>query len=273
METPPGSPLPPCRWHVSVTNCIDSEYFVGLHWVAFSLSLVASILGFWNLWYRRRRGHKIWKDGLTTFDSYIALMTIYVTGRVTHSVIIASGHMPNITFAQIIHDIPHSFALTGMWVYMLSVIEMTPAHATKFWLPNAKQIIWIRRTGYCYQIFVMTPLVTLCGLAWDQGHWDRFVTLTAVVYWAYAFDCGMLGLGFLLFGWQMTRIAATTLRDLKAGGQIGTVAGRRLRAQIEKSITKMKAVNISLGLAMAWFAIILLFFGFLQDQVHNTKHR
>ncbi|KAI8825253.1 uncharacterized protein EV422DRAFT_503976 [Fimicolochytrium jonesii] len=144
---------------------------------------------------------------------------------------------------------------------------MTPEHATKIWLPNQRQCKILRISGYASQILVMCPLSLACGKAYDEGHIDRYKILTAVVYWVFGFCSVIVGVGFLLFAHQMVRIASETLKESKETGLLRTTQLRRTQADMQKSITKMKAIHLTLGPTLLWYAVVLAIFGFLQDEV------
>ncbi|KND02783.1 uncharacterized protein SPPG_01865 [Spizellomyces punctatus DAOM BR117] len=271
---------PSCRWHVLVWRCTDSHYFVLQTLITAAIGFLVFALGTGTLIYRYvYKGQRIWKGGLTTLDSYIALMTAFGLGRGIQCLLLGLDKIPSMTASQLMHDIPQTCGRIAAWIYVLSVVQATPRHYndSTFRLPTATQLRYLRIGYILAETLVVIPLGTAAGYAYDTGHFDRYVTLTTVLYAMVGFYCVIIGLAYGFFGRQLVQIAVKIASDLNSNvrstvpsnleSENAAPAEGPVDAKMMKTITKMKMVNSTLMSIGIYYGIILVIFAGLQNKI------
>ncbi|TPX57750.1 hypothetical protein SpCBS45565_g08156 [Spizellomyces sp. 'palustris'] len=228
--------------------------------------------------------------GLSTIDSYIVINSIgFGLGRALDSTGLALVWFSNATWAQLSSDIPYVCGMISVWIYLCSLVRMTPAYTSDtIWLPTPSLLRIIRYAYILTSATTIIPVGIFSGLARDAGDFDRESLLTCILYLLYSFFCGVLSAGFAFFGRQMVRVAEASAADLKASSRsriqtstagsmgckgTGTLSGGTTRSgdsRMRKAIGKMKLFNWTFTCIFLWFAAVLMVFSFRADTLFAT---
>ncbi|KAI9089843.1 hypothetical protein DFS34DRAFT_638601 [Phlyctochytrium arcticum] len=294
--------LQPCRWNVIIHNCRGSAFFVTEFYISSLLFLLAFIVGACVLTYRVRwKKHTLWDPTLSTLDSFMLInafgfslgtplypryfnrhskaliLLTRIAGRGIGALVLAMDGFPQqhyVAWSSAMHDIPWTFGRVSMWVYILSIVQMTPRHCTNVFLPSVRLLNKLRVIIIVIEVTSISALSVAAGYAYDAGDIAKFEFLTMIDYGVTSIYCVILAGGFGFFGRQMVRIVTLSAKEVKENTQsvfATTMASKRSTTRsdmrMRKAIIKMKIFNFACLWAFLWFGAILGIFAFLQTEM------
>ncbi|KAI8906131.1 hypothetical protein DFJ77DRAFT_478390, partial [Powellomyces hirtus] len=256
-----------CIWTTQIHHCRDATYFIVVYYVSAVISFLFFLVGCGAL-YRRCIVKKlpIWRDGLTTLDSHVFVMTFGCFFLKTiYNLVLAGGLYRHsgtyMLFTNLLHHIQWGFGRIGGWLYILSIASSTPPHSV-VWLPTKGAIRLTRWAAISFEISLL-PFVIRGGQTYDSGDMVGYRWNEAVCWSVCCINNILTGFAYGIFGRQLVRIAEVSAQEVKSHAQSAletkaTVNPSSTQAnQMQKAITKMKVFNYAFMSIFLWFGVVV----------------
>jgi len=282
-------------WTITVTDCVDEEFFQLVYGISTYLSLFVFLCAIWLLSWRlySKPNTKLFSlKGYLALEGFLFTQIFWGGSRVVSCLILVFNLFPN---NWIVHEM--SFDITWLLgsisvaTYLAGVLRtiprmhfyrQNPHYQHSLHLPTLRGIA----ASYFSYVILLGTIVTTCAFFTGRFRMQDpredtpkiIQTLMAIHYSTYSISCLVVALLFIIYGSKLVEIASEGLHLLKAmNGHHPTKSPSPLGPELElkhkklkRSVRKMRLINMAFIISFVWMGITLAVFAFFHDQIFQN---
>ncbi|KAI9245213.1 hypothetical protein BDA99DRAFT_421568, partial [Phascolomyces articulosus] len=181
--------------------------------------------------------------------------------RLLTSVILITDIASDMVSRQFMFEFPWQFGYGAFALYLIGIAQtLADSHKaiSTGWLPSPR-IVDIIGCTFFLAPFIMNNIVSLIGGVYARSNLGVAEAMVRVLYVFWFLHCFLLSLAVLFAGLRLVRILNRHLSKFQASGP--------RYASVKTGIFKIRAVMGIIALCLMLFAIFLLMYGALRDQI------
>ncbi|KAI8138687.1 hypothetical protein BJV82DRAFT_286069 [Fennellomyces sp. T-0311] len=258
-----------CDWRLTLQDCVEGHAMWYVNVVNIAISAVAALFGIGLLFYRIGvKGHSLWTNNGPSrgclrpkpVDSMLVLLLMFNLLRLVTSIVLLVDIGPGNWIARsFVYEISWSFGLGGITLYLIGIGQtIAQSHSAQGWLPSPLVVDIIGVIALFIPLFVGTPLTIAAGAMVEAGRLSLGETLIRISYCTWFIWTGGIGTAVLIAAHRLVRILKNHHKKFRQGSNY---------AAVKSGIFKIQIMAFSYAACLWCFAIVLLLYGILRDQI------
>jgi len=291
--------LPHCQWTISVTDCVDQEYFKLVNFVSVYFSLFVFLSAFWLLAWRlySKPQLKLFSlSGFLSMEGFLFTQIIWGGLHVVSCLILVYNlFAKNWTLRELTSESTWLIGTISVATYLAGVLRTIPRmeffrnnphykHALH--LPNLRGIAVV----YFSYVIVLSIIVIICtvitGYLRQTGADASGINVLMVIhYGTYSISCFVIALGYMIYGRKLINLAQEGLHSMEGLSEYkahksarskrstyGTVGAElELRhKKLKQGVRKMRFIHFAFISSFLVMALTLAAFAFMHEYIFDN---
>ncbi|KAI8138692.1 hypothetical protein BJV82DRAFT_286508 [Fennellomyces sp. T-0311] len=217
------------------------------------------------------KGHTLWNPAASVggilrpkpIDCMVVFFILFNTLRLLTSVVLIEDIAPNNWIARsFIFEFPWDVGLAGLTLYLIGIAQtISQSHSVRGWLPSPVVIDIVGFSMLLVPIIIGIPLTIAAGALAERNLFAAEI-LVRVNYTAWFLWTGAFGAAVLYAALRLVSI----LKEHHKGSRHS-----QSYAAVEAGIYKIQSMAFIFTVSLWCFALFLLLFGILRDQIMRNK--
>ncbi|KAI9498121.1 hypothetical protein BDB00DRAFT_801225 [Zychaea mexicana] len=258
-----------CDWRVTLRDCVEAKAMTGVYIGNIAICAFVFVIGTGLLVHRIFvKGHRLFDAASSKgclrpkpIDCMLFSLMIFNLLRLLTSVILIADIADDMISRQFMFEFPWQFGYGAFALYLIGIAQtLADSHKaiSTGWLPSPRVVDFIGSTFFLAP-FIMNNIVAIIGGVYARSNLGVAEAMVRVLYVFWFLHCFLLGLAVLFAGMRLIRILNRHLSKFQASGP--------RFASVKTGIFKIRAVMCIISTCLIMFAIFLLMYGALRDQI------
>jgi len=294
-----SSQISNCEWTINVSNCFGQEYFQVVYGVTTYLSLFIFLCSIWLLSWRlySKPDIKLFRiKGFLTLEGYLFIQIFWGAARVFSCVILIYNLFPGqLIVREVLLDFSWFLGLVSVVTYLAGILRTIPRMYFYRQNPHYKHALHLpnlRGIGGVYLSYVLVLGIIRITCSVLSGYFRQYPTdnsdeMISIIKRIYYCTCSIsaiiVAIGFLVYGNKLVGIASEGLHLLEGVSGYPSKNSRSRNThlymgselevkhkKLQRSVRKMRIINIAFILSFVALSIILGVYAFLSDEIINN---